>query len=504
MNFLSWLWNRGKPAFVPETSDREMADVSRGLSPEKVDAIMRAANGGDVRDQCRLAAELLEHNVEIAQAVSTRVNAVLGLHWGFEPGDDSPAAKSAADALSEEIRTINAECDNFDELLEDLMGALLPGFAISEILWQDGGHIAGFNHIEQRHFTFTDGYLPKIVTKQHPRGLLIPPEGVIYHQFRFHGKDPARGGLIRPLAWLHCFNNGTEKNLLAFMERYGMPFLVVRVDETTWQKERHNIKDLIRNFGSSGGGLFSKGTEQELLQAANSDGNIYFRMKEYLAGAVNQLILGQTASSGDGGGLSKDGAQDKVRRDILESDCRRLERTVNAQLCVPWTRFNYGPAVPPPRFVIDCAAPEDKLAVAQMVNTLAQAGFKADPQELSERFGMKLHYEAPAAPSAGFPMSADSGLSPRPIGLRDQPIGPISPISPMVRGTGAGKALSSALEEWLGPMADQIAATADLSDEDLDQVLRKGLPVKPGDSIGIEAAMTADMRKQYGNQIQGR
>ena len=392
MQFFSWFWNRGKPSFLPETCDRETVDVSRGLTPQKVDAIMRAANGGDIRDQCRLAAELLEHNIEIAQAVSTRINAVLGQHWSFEPGNDTPAAKQAAAALSEEIRSAGSVggSDNFEELLEDLMGALLPGFAVSEILWDRGGHIAGFNSIEQHHFTLTDGYQPKLVTSDHPEGLTIPRDAVICHRFRFHGKDPARGGLIRPLAWFHCFNNGTEKNLLAFMERYGMPFLVVRVDESSWQKERHNIKDLIRNFGSSGGGLFSKGTEQELLQAANSDGNIYFRMKEYLAGAINQLILGQTASSGDGGGLSKDGAQDKVRCDILESDCRRLQRTVNTQLCVPWTRFNYGPDVPPPRFVIDCAAPEDKLAAAKMVNILSQAGFKADPQELSERFGMKL------------------------------------------------------------------------------------------------------------------
>ena len=49
--------------------------------------------------------------------------------------------------------------------------------------------------------------------------------------------------------------------------------------------------------------------------------------------------------------------------------------------------------------MIDCAAPEDKLTAAQMVNTLSQSGFKADPQELSERFGMKLRYEAPADPS---------------------------------------------------------------------------------------------------------
>ena len=133
MKFLTWLWNRGKPTFVPETSDRETVDVSTALTPQKVDAIMRAANSGDTRDQCRLAAELLEHNIEIAQAVSTRINAVLGLHWSFEPGDDTPAAKQAAEQLAREIKAVGSG-DNFDELLEDMMGAVLPGFAISEIL----------------------------------------------------------------------------------------------------------------------------------------------------------------------------------------------------------------------------------------------------------------------------------------------------------------------------------------------------------------------------------
>ena len=105
MQFFSWFWNRGKPSFLPETCDRETVDVTRGLTPQKVDAIMRAANGGDIRGQCRLAAELLEHNIEIAQAVGTRINAVLGQHWSFEPGNDTPEAKQAAAALSEEIRS---------------------------------------------------------------------------------------------------------------------------------------------------------------------------------------------------------------------------------------------------------------------------------------------------------------------------------------------------------------------------------------------------------------
>ena len=60
MKFIKKLFRRGAASVIPEPSDRETVDVSSGLYPLKVDAIMRAANGGDTRDQCRLAAELLD------------------------------------------------------------------------------------------------------------------------------------------------------------------------------------------------------------------------------------------------------------------------------------------------------------------------------------------------------------------------------------------------------------------------------------------------------------
>ena len=83
------------------------------------------------------------------------------------------------------------------------------------------------------------------------------------------------------------------------------------------------------------------------------------------------------------------------KNNILEADARAIEATVRARIAAPWTEFHFrGAAVPKLHFKVEPA--EDQAHLAQVVNTLAQAGFKADPQELSERFGMKLHYEAPA------------------------------------------------------------------------------------------------------------
>lgn len=484
MLFFEKWFGRGKPAAVPELADRAQIEVTRGLIPEKLDRIMRAANSGDTRDQSRLCRELLEHNADIAQAVRTRIDAVVGTPWTLTPGDDSPQAKVAAELLKKQLEAIDGEADNFEEMLEDLMGALLPGFAVSEILWLPGGGIAGFNSIEQHHFSLTESFFPRLVTSDQPRGIAIPRNRILYHRFRMHGKDPARGGLIRPLAWLHCFGNLNEKNLLAFAERYGMPFLAAKVDENAFNKERNTIKRLIRNFGSAGGGLFTRNVELQLLQAASGDGNIYFRLKEALANSINQLVLGQVASSGDSSGLSGGDAQSKVRQDILEGDCRRLARTINAQLCVPWAHYNFGGGIAAPRFSLECAAPEDLEKLSRVIQGLSAAGFVPEAAELTKRFGMKLTYSPPAQPVPGGS-----------FGFSDCSV-------PASEGE-----LADALEKLFGPAADaagRITGILDdgaLSDEECRAKLR-GVELKGGDVSAMETLMNRDMERHYEGDIQ--
>ena len=112
---------------------------------------------------------------------------------------------------------------------------------------------------------------------------------------------------------------------------------------------------------------------------------------------------------------------------------------------------------------------EDQANLATVVNTLSQAGFKADAAELSARFGLKLRYEAP--PAGGFAMTAET------VKKKDD--------------------LTDALEEWLGPMVDQIAAAAELSDEELERKVKSGKIVRTGDSSTMENAMAADMERAF-------
>ena len=110
--------NRPQPRsgrwLLDDPNDRNYTDVSRDLSPERIDSIMSRANQGDAADQAELANLLLEKNHEIKHAFSVRVNSILGLKYTVEPGDDdSPEAKAAAEAFHRALKNCGDrdDCD---------------------------------------------------------------------------------------------------------------------------------------------------------------------------------------------------------------------------------------------------------------------------------------------------------------------------------------------------------------------------------------------------------
>ena len=493
----------GSRRFIPEPADRNRYAAVPTYTPENLTRIFRAANSGDTEQLCLCAREILERNWDIGGALEQRSAPLLGAGFTVTPGGPGEADKLCAEGFDRELRGAGelSELTSFNDLLAHLCQACVYPFAAAEIVWGEGGELAGFSPIEAHHFTLRNGFTPRLVCDAFPEGM---PEEEARHRFIFHQfrrkSDPARAGLIRVLAWLHCFQNWPLKDLFSFIERFGMPFVVAKVDQNTWENERQVLHSLIRSFGPSGGGVFTKATELQLLNASNTGGdNVYFRALEFTHNAIYTLLVGQLASSGESSGWSKGDAQTAVRQDILEADARSMEATIRAAVAAPWTAFHFpGAKVPVLRFKVEPA--EDQSRLATVVSTLAQAGFKADPAELSARFGLKLRYEAPAAPAPGFAMTAEKkpeGGAPKSTRSPAQP-GEAPQTVPTATFGGKDRSdLSDALESWLGPLADGIADAAALSDEELDRKLRSGSIAAPGSSAALENAMTAEMRKAF-------
>ena len=398
---------------LPE--DRYRYSGLTSYTPARLTALFQAANSGDIEQLCLCGREILERNWDIQGAMDQRADALCGVGWEIRPGGPGEAAKQAADAFAAALDDTGFSlgstdrAETFQELLRNLLDAVILPFAAAEIVWKDGGALEGFQTIEPHCFTLRNSMVPRLITDEFPDGMELEPDKFIIHQHR-RRPDPARSGKIRVLAWLHCLQNWPLKDLFSFIERFGMPFVVARVDQNTWENERDVLQRVIRSFGPDGGGIFTNSTEIQLLNAANTGGdNVYFRALEFCHDAIYTLLVGQLASSGDSAGMSNGDAQSAVRQDILEADARAIESTIRAQIAAPWTRFQFGEAVPVPKFHFKVEPPEDEKATAdknlvraQTIQTLAGAGYKADVAAVSKIFGLPLTYEPAAQQGMAF------------------------------------------------------------------------------------------------------
>lgn len=449
---------------LDDPGDRSATDVSRDLTPERIDAIMSRANQGDASDQAALAELLLEKNHEIKHAFSVRVNAVLGLKYKIEAADETAEAKASAEAFDSALKQAgdSRECDGFRDLLRDMMRALLVGYSVNEIVWGPGGSLIGFVSVPSRDLDYNNRWEPLIKLSGGAVELPLERDKFVYLTTRENGSDPARGGLVRPLAWLHCFLNTNIKDLLAFIESYAMPVIIAKVSDSAFETELNQLMHLIQSFGPNGGGVVTQGTELSTIQAPNVTGEVYFRVIEYIKDAITRLILGQTASSGDGGGLSKDNAQDKVRQDILEADATMLADCINRKVAEPWSRFNSGVQAAYPRLVFVTDPPEDIERAANVIKTMYDAGWEADQEEVSARLGFK------------FTRRTDDGQ------FGQIPHGELQLAEARKEDT------PQSVLTWLGPVLDDLSDLADGPDEKLQDALGHGLPVRFGDSGGFE------------------
>lgn len=404
---------------LPE--DRYRYSALTSYTPARLSALFQAANSGDIEQLCLCGREILERNWDIQGALDQRADALCGVGWEVLPGGPGEDAKKAADAFKKALEDSGfasgtlGRTETFQELLRNLLDAIVQPFSAAEIVWGAGGTLVGFQSIEPHCFTLRDSMVPRLVTDEFPNGMELEPYKFVIHQHR-RSPDPARSGKIRVLAWLHCLQNWPLKDLFSFIERFGMPFVVARVDQNTWENEREVLQNVIRAFGPDGGGVFTNTTEIQLLNAANTGGdNVYFRALEFTHNAIYTLLLGQLASSGDAAGMSNGDAQSAVRQDILEADARAIESTVRAQIAAPWTHFQFGDALPVPRLHFKVEVPEDEKAVAdkllvkaQTIQTLTSAGFIPDAEAVSKIFNLPLKYEPP---QSGIVQGGALGLS---------------------------------------------------------------------------------------------
>ncbi len=215
------------PEYYP-TRDR-YRDIAADLTPATIQTIFQQADQtGDTVDQSLLATRIMEHDGDIATSCQTRQAALTSTPWEIVPPlhADSKEAREIAQFCDYYLRAIPGDPDrqlgDFHQLMGDLCSAILPGFALSEIVWQPGGTaIDGFHFCPQYFFSYYDSDMPQMKIDGEEKLTPLQNNKWVYHHYHFRPGDPVRGGLVRPLAYIYSFKRMTVADMIRFFEKFG-------------------------------------------------------------------------------------------------------------------------------------------------------------------------------------------------------------------------------------------------------------------------------------------
>lgn len=364
----------------------------------------------------------LERDGQVFAVLQKRRAALIGRPWEVEPADETAAAARAAELVRTQLNRLGME-----RLIEDLLGALLRGVAIVELIWDATGD--GIAPIAARardpgRFAFesiTGGagrtdYALRVLTRARPvDGEPAPARKFLVHRFGSRYDNPWGLGLGHRLFWPCFFKRQGVGFWLGAIEKFGQPTGLGRYPPGTPEAEQKRLLDALRAIATDAGVVIPEGMSIELIEAKRSGTfDSYERLARYMDEEIARIVLGETLTTavGDSGSRALGAIHNEVRLEITRADADQLSRTLNATL-VRWIVELNLPSAPAPRLWWDVSEPQDLAALAARDEALARIGYRPTLDRITQVYGEGYEAVPPRAAGEAAALFREAAAAPR-------------------------------------------------------------------------------------------
>lgn len=344
----------------PRREDSIRDYPSSALTPSKLIAILRQADGGSLSAAMQLFEEMEEKDPHLFSVANTRRLAVTGLKWRIVSAADENDAvdRAAANEAAAYCRETLASLQEFDDVLQHLSLAVGRNIAIAELIWgMQGGE---FRLLEMAPIDFTRIVFDeldqlRILTEEEPRnGIAMEPGKFIVHTPHSRSGHPQRGGLLRVAAMVYLAKNMALKDWLIYSEIFGMPVRIARYGPGVTPDEKRELVRMLESLGTHAAGIFSRAVELQILNANQGNSRPpYEDVINYLNREMSKAWLGQTLTTDTAdarGTLAVSTVHNEVREDLRKDDLRKEALTIRRDILTPMTRMRLGANAPVPLF----------------------------------------------------------------------------------------------------------------------------------------------------------
>lgn len=421
----------------------------------------------------------LRRDGRVFSALQKRILALVSKPWQVEPVDGT--SLQDAETLTKIIKGIA-----FDLLCQQLMEAVLCGWAIGEIVWTRRDNLVVPARIPQRNrrrfrYVQDEEHAPPALhlldREDMSRGKPIPERKFIVHRVNPEDDNPYGTGLGLQLYWPVYFKRAGVVAWNKLNDRFGTPTPWGRFPRNAGKKEKDTLFDALRAFSRDGVVMTPEGTLIELLESKVS-GNVTTQQAlcEYMDDWIDSVILGTEPRSKSGGAMaSASKERQNVRIDLVQADSDLLSETLNNTLIKWLCEYN---GLAPCQIYRVIKEEEDLKALAETDKIVSEMGFELSLDQVRARYGdgweKKVESE-PAVAHQGPDPVVDNGKG------NDAP--PEQEESGRYAELGGrdviDDAVADALDDWeavIRPLADPILAAiaaSSTADETAEQLLQR-------------------------------
>ena len=376
-------------------------DISTGyidklMQPE--DSIVLTKGGGDIK----IYQELLRDE-QVLSTWQQRRMAVISKETYVEPGGTSAIDKKAADALQENMKSLN-----WDDIVDKMMYGIFYGYGVGELMWSRD--ITGHYHIDDikvrkaRRFRFGLGGELYLLTQDEPTGKLMQsdfkgritrgnrnPYGPKFWTYS-SGADNSDShygiGLGHQLYWPVFFKRNDIKFWLIFLEKFGSPTATAKLPKSMLDDnaEKSKVLAALRALSSDSAVVFPEGAEIDLIEAARSGTADYATLHQRMDAAIAKVILSQTMTTDDGSSRAQAEVHKQVRDEVVKADADLLCGSFNRTVARWWTELNFAGAKPP-KVWRKTQDDEDPEARAERDSKIRGLGYRPTKEYLIKTYG---------------------------------------------------------------------------------------------------------------------
>ena len=366
-------------------------NIAWGMNPQRLGAIVRAADTGSSLDWFILAEEIEELFPHYATVLGKRKRQVVQLPVTVKGADEkSFQFRKHAKFVQEWLDT-----GVLQERLFDIADAMAKGFSVCEIVWEsDPGKVRPKELIyrPQRFFEF-DWHDGKTILLRSENGLeQLQPLKFLQHLHPSKSGNPVRSGLTRMVAFLWCYATFTLKDWALFVQAYGLPIRVGKYGPAASDGDKRILWQAVRSIAGDVAAIIPDSMQMEFVQSADRAAGalLYEKRMDWLNREVSKVVLGGTAGTEAIAGGHAVGKEHRQGEDDVEKfDAFLLNLTINRQIIAPMIALTFGPQDAYPLVTI---GRPNEIPIKDLVEALADLGgmgLKAKASEIRERLQLQ-------------------------------------------------------------------------------------------------------------------